>query len=728
MSIRKSIFVRIVFAGVLSYGQLVSAQEAGIRGFLDEEVNLQRQREELFRSIPEPTNLREYMRIISESPHHAGAPGSRRVAEYILSQFASWGLEAYIEEHEALMPFPVERVVELIEPERIQLRLEEPAIPEDQDSGDIEGLPNYNAYSADGDVTAELVYVNYGIPEDYDRLEELGISVEGKIVIARYGRSWRGIKPKLAWEHGAVGCIIYSDPKDDGYFQGNVYPEGPFRPEYGVQRGSVMDMPIYPGDPLTPGWGSEPGARKLDRADAETLLKIPVLPISYGDALPLLKHLGGPVAPEDWRGALPITYQIGPGPSTVHLKLSFDWQVRPLYNVIARIDGAEFPDQWIVYGNHHDAWVNGATDPTSGNVVLMETARGLGQLLDQGWRPKRTIFFASWDGEEWGLLGSTEWAEKHKTELNANGVVYINSDSTSAGWLSAGGSHSLQWFVNELARDVSGPRSDGSVFDELKARQLEQADSLDEQLQIENREHFPITALGSGSDYTVFLDHLTMASLNLGFGGESRGGVYHSKYDSFTWYTNFGDKNFKHGRALSQIMGTALLRLADATVLPFNFIDYANTMDVYVDEIEHYYNELDTNETLDLASLRLALSELESAGEAYERRLTTVTHTSPSVIHTHKDLLSELNRLIYTSERTLAYAGGLPKRAWFRHLVYAPGLYTGYGVKTLPGIREGVEEGAWDEARSYVTRAAAAVTALAAQVDQVADLLVQITQ
>ena len=326
------------------------------------------------------------MRATSGEPHHAGAPGSRRVADYVLEKFKSWGLEATIEEHEALMPFPRERALELVAPEKYTATLEEPQVDDDPDSADDGQLPTFNAYAADGDVTAELVYVNYGVPEDYEHLEKAGVDVKGKIVIARYGRSWRGIKPKVAWEHGALGCIIYSDPRDDGYFQGDVYPLGPYRPEHGVQRGSVMDMPVHPGDPLTPGWGSERGGRKLERSESKTLLKIPVLPISHADALPLLRQLRGPVAPESWRGALPMTYHLGPGPARVRLKVGFDWQNRPLYNVIARIPGSEFPDEWIVYGNHHDAWVNGAHDPTSGNVVLMETARTLAELVKSGWR------------------------------------------------------------------------------------------------------------------------------------------------------------------------------------------------------------------------------------------------------------------------------------------------------------------------------------------------------
>jgi N-acetylated-alpha-linked acidic dipeptidase len=412
-----------------------SQQAPGIRGFTMAGATAEREREQRFQSVPLPDNLREYMQAIAAEPHHAGSPGSRKVAEYILAKFKSWGLNAAIEQSEALMPFPVERVVELVAPERYTAVLKEPAVAADPDSGDAGQLPTFNAYSADGDVTADLVYVNYGTPEDYEQLNKLNVDVKGKIVLARYGRSWRGIKPKVAWEHGAVGCIIYSDPRDDGFFQGDVYADGAWRPGAGVQRGSVMDMPVHPGDPLTPGSASGAAAKPIARAESKTLLKIPVLPISYDDAIPLLKNLKGQVAPETWRGALPVTYHVGPGPAKVHLKLTFDWQVRPLYNVIVRIAGAEYPDEWIIHGNHHDAWVNGASDPTSGNVALMETARGLAELLKTGWKPRRTIVIASWDGEEWGLLGSTEWAEAHRDELAAKAVAYINSDSTGKGWL-----------------------------------------------------------------------------------------------------------------------------------------------------------------------------------------------------------------------------------------------------------------------------------------------------
>jgi N-acetylated-alpha-linked acidic dipeptidase len=549
----------------------------------------------------------------------------------------------------------------------------------------------------------------------------MGIDVRGKIVIARYGRSWRGIKAKLAQSHGAVGCLIYSDPRDDGYFEGVTYPQGPFRPEHGVQRGSIMDMPVHPGDPLSPGFGAKTDERRLAIEDAKTLIKIPVLPISYGDALPFLRNLRGKVAPEEWRGALPVTYHIGPGPSKARLKLSLEWRTRPLYNVIAKIDGTLFPDEWILHGNHHDAWNNGAEDPTSGNVALMETARGFAELLKQGWKPKRTIVFASWDGEEWGLLGSTEWAETHKTELMEKGVVYINSDSTGKGWLGMQGSHTLQEVLNDVARTVQDPVKGVSLFEAARAHALEEAKD-DERAEIEKSEDLRIGALGSGSDYTAFLDHLTMASLNLGFGGESKGGIYHSNYDSFDWYTRFSDGEFVYGRALSQVIGTTMMRLANATILPFNFVDLADTMDRYVVDIEKTREKAKDAPEIDLAPVKTAIGKLREAGEAYEAALGSLQNVSTQALEAQPEL-KNLNRLLYSSERRLAHDEGLPKREWFRHQIYAPGLYTGYGVKTLPGIREGIEEEAWEEAKYYVKVVSDVLGSLVTQVDEARALL-----
>jgi N-acetylated-alpha-linked acidic dipeptidase len=719
----------LTLAAVLLVPPTIHSQPPqGIRGFTAASAEGERTLERQFRAIPSPGNLREYMQAITEEPHHAGSPGSRKVAEYILDKFKSWGLDASIEPAEALLPYPVERTLELVGPERFVAALKEPPIPADKDSADEGQLPTFNAYSADADVTADLVYVNYGIPEDYEQLAKLNIDVKGKIVLARYGHSWRGIKPKVAAEHGAAGCIIYSDPRDDGFFQGDPYADGPWRPEQGVQRGSVIDLPVEPGDPLTPGWGSEPGGRRLDRSEATTLMKIPVLPISYADALPLLRNLKGPVPPEPWRGGLPLTYHVGPGPAKVHLKLAFDWQVRPLHNVIVRIPGTEFPDEWIIHGNHHDAWVNGASDPTSANAALMETARGLAELLKTGWKPKRTIILASWDGEEFGLMGSTEWAEKHQDELRTKAVAYINSDSTGKGWLGMSGSHSLQAFVNGVARDVDDPRGSGtSVLEAKRTRLAEQAKTAAERDRVRAGHDIAIDALGSGSDYTAFLDHLQIASLDLGFGGDDGGGIYHSIYDSFYWYTSFSDGSFVHGAALSKTIGTALLRLADAEILPFEFNGTADALRQYVEEIEKLAAADPSGgaRPAALTPLRAAIVKLSKAAVDYERAVARVPAAGEGM--TKRPELAELNRLLYSTERAFRYEAGLPRRPWFKHLGYAPGLYTGYAVKTLPGVREAVEQRQWDEASRFVGIVADAVSALAADVDHAASLVKKVT-
>jgi N-acetylated-alpha-linked acidic dipeptidase len=670
-----------------------------------------------FRAIPRAELLREYLKILSAEPHHLGSAAGKKNAEWMRDKFRAWGLSAELEEFEVLFPTPKERTLELIEPVKYTAQLREPIITEDPDSGDANQLPTYNAYSGDGDVTAPLVYVNYGVPADYEQLEKMSVEVRGKIVIARYGASWRGIKPKVAYEHGAVGCLIYSDPKDDGYYQGPVYPEGPYRPEHGAQRGSVMDMPIHPGDPLTPGVGAVKGAQRLAREEAKTILKIPVLPISYGDALPLLRSLKGQVVPEAWRGALPITYRTGAGETKVHLKLSFDWKQVTLYNVIARITGSAYPDEWIIRGNHHDAWVNGADDPISGMVALLEEARAFGELMKQGWRPRRTLIFCAWDGEEQGLLGSTEWVELHAEELKQKAVVYINSDSTGKGFFGMSGSHTLEHFINDVARSVSDPKEGKSLWEVLHARRAAQARSDEEKREARQRADIRIGALGSGSDYTAFLDHLGIASLNLGFGGDGGGGVYHSIYDSFTWYTKFSDVNFEYGRALVQAAGTATLRLADAQILPFEFVNFAETVGRYVDELARL-----PKQNVDLTALQKAAERLGQSADGYDRALRVLAGAGGMKAE-HAGELKELNRLLYQSERRLLAEAGLPRRAWFRHQIYAPGFYTGYGVKTLPGVREAIEQKNWGEASAQVGVISRTLDALSAQIEAAAGKL-----
>jgi N-acetylated-alpha-linked acidic dipeptidase len=694
---------------------------APIRGFPPEDWKAQHELEEKAKAIPTPARIRIYMERIASKPHQAGSPASKAVADYLAAQLKDWGLDVRTEEFEALMPYPTSRVLEMTAPVKFHAELKEPAVAEDPGTSEPGQLPTYNAYSASGDVTAPLVYVNYGIAEDYKELRREGVDVKGKIVIARYGRSWRGVKVKLAQENGALGCLIYSDPREDGYFQGDVYPKGPMRPELGVQRGSVLDMAVYPGDPLSPGWAAEPGAKRLPLAEAKSLLKIPVLPISYGDAKPLLEQLGGAMVPETWRGALPITYHTGPGPAIVHLKVDFDWSTKPLHDVIATIPGSEYKDQWIVYGNHHDAWVNGASDPASGAAVLLETARTLSLLRRQGWQPKRTIVFALWDGEEFGLMGSTEWTEKHLKDLQSKAAVYLNSDNTGRGALMAGGSHSLETFLTEVLRDVNEPAGPRSLLDAAKLDPGRTPRS--KAGQESSPPEFHLTPLGSGSDYVPFLDHAGVASMNLGFGAGDAG-VYHSIYDTLAWFDHFSDGGLAYGRVLSQVMTTSILRLAGAPVLPFEFGALERTVRGYADDLQKQALLIQAQQkrpgSLDLRGVQLQLARLDAASKVYEEQLALAMKRPPPL---GGDRFAKVNGALQKAEGTLLSAGGLPGREWYQHQLYAPGLYTGYDAKTLPGVREAVEAQHWDEANEQARRVAQALHALSAQVEEASRLL-----
>jgi len=708
----------------------VSADDQSLAGYSSESSRAERQLEEKFREIPSPENLRAYMQHLSARPHNVGTAYDKENAEWIAAKFKDFGLDTHIEQFDVLYPTPKERVVELVEGgPKFSAKLQEPALPEDPTSSQqAEQLPTYHAYSKDGDVTAPLVYVNYGIPEDYEELDRMGISVKGKIVIARYYHSWRGIKPKVAAEHGAVGCLIYSDPHEDGFVQGETFPKGAWRPKDGVQRGSVADMPLYPGDPLTPGVGATKDAKRLKIEDALTITKIPVLPISYADAQPLLEALTGRVAPPQWRGGLGITYHVGPGDAKVHLKVKSNWGTKPVYDVIAKIPGSTFPDEWVLRGNHHDAWVNGAEDPTSGMVAVLEEARALGELLKAGWKPKRTIIYCAWDGEEPGLLGSTEWAETHYDELRAHAVAYINSDSNGRGYLGIEGSHTLEKFSNEIARDITDPETKFSTWKRNHLHEIAEAKSPEDREKIRQRTDERIGALGSGSDYTAFLQHDGVASMNIGFGGEDGGGIYHSIYDDFYWYTHFSDTNFQYGRALAQTGGTAILRLADADLLPFEFADFAETMDTYVKELKALAQKTQTDiqernreieegvfqatddpkkpliappvETvppyLNFAPLDNATVALGRSAAEYRKALEKINANGGGAMAASS--LADVNKLLIESERKLTNAEGLPNRPWFKHQIYAPGFYTGYAAKTMPAVREAIEQKQWKQA------------------------------
>lgn len=714
---------------------LVSAQTPApqLAGFNAASAPKQFELERQFDTTLSRQHMDRWLKDFSSRPHHVGSPGGKIVADKIAALLKSWGYETEIETFYPLFPTPKTRLLEMISPGRYTARLVEPPVEGDATSAQTDGLPVYNSYSADGDVTGQLVYVNYGVPADYERLAKMGIDVKGKIVIARYFGSWRGIKPKVAAEHGAIGCIIYSDPKEDGYFNGDVYPKGGYRPPFSAQRGSVLDMPVYPGDPLTPGIGATKDAKRLAQKDAQTIMKIPVLPISYGDAEPLLRALGGPVAPSEWRGALPFTYHVGPGAATVHLKLEFDWKLTPAYDVIARMKGAERPEEWILRGNHHDGWVFGASDPLSGTVEMLEEARGIAELAKQGWRPKRSIVFCVWDGEEPSLLGSTEWTEQHAAELQQHAAVYINTDSTGRGFVELGGSHSLELFATQAARDVQDPAYQVSALERKQASQYARTGTKPAE--------FTIDPLGSGSDFTPFLQHLGIATLNFGFGGEEEYGVYHSQYDSYDHHVRFEDPDLQYAVTTAQLGGHMILRLANADVLPLRFENLSKTVAGYVKEVTKLadderekterYNALAASGALRLASdprktniaaapkqpvpfvnfapLQNAVAKLQTSVDAWSKLDTG--KLSPAQA-------GALDEILIKAEQTLLDDRGLPSRPWYRHLLYAPGLYTGYGVKTLPGVREAIEQRDWPEAETQIGRVSSVINALATQIDR----------
>jgi N-acetylated-alpha-linked acidic dipeptidase len=694
-----------------------------------------------------------WLKILSSEPNHVGSPHDRANAEFILARFKEFGWDAHIETFQVLYPTPISTLVEMVSPERIRLGGQEPAIPGDSTSGNTAGaLPPYVAYQGDGDVTAPLVYVNYGMPADYEALARLGVDVKGKIVIARYGVGWRGLKPKLAQEHGAAGCIIYSDPEDDGYHDGDIYPKGGARPPVGVQRGSVQDMPITPGDPLTPGVGATANAKRLTRAQAATILKIPVVPMSYGDAQKLLAGLDGPIAPRPWQGGLPITYHVGGGEAgvKVHLAIKSDWSLKPIYDVIAKLPGATRPDEWVIRGNHHDAWVFGANDPLSGNVAMLSEAKALGALWKQGWRPQRTIVYASWDGEEPGLLGSTEWAETHADELKHKGLLYINSDTNGRGWLGAQGSHDWQHLVNAVAADVRDPETGATVAERSRAHLLaagyDGAATREDPsfLAAEAGADLPLGPLGSGSDYTAFLQHLGIPALNIGYGGEDEsGGVYHSVYDSYDHQTRFDDPGQKYGAALSKTIGRLVLRVADSDTPPQRFSDFATTVDRYLGEIQRLEDARRSGDRLrekmfredafriasdplkpvgapeamartphvELAVLEDSVDRLKTSASAYDAAYADRSSSLPPAQR------NRLNAMLRDIDQLLMSDAGLPFRPWFRHMIYAPGRFTGYGAKTLPGVREAIEERRFPDAAAYAKTIATVLDAYSARLD-----------
>lgn len=672
----------------------------GMRGFTAENTMTQERYETDFKKRLSVERSRRKLRYLTEEPHLAGTENSRKVAEYIRSEFESYGLQVQVYEYQVYLPHPLEVHVELISPTQHLAVSKESGWEWDKDSYETEIVPGYNAYSPDGDVTAELVYVNRGLPEDYRILRERGVSVEGKICIARYGGSYRGVKAKVAGDNGAVALILYSDPADDGYMRGDVYPRGPWRSADAIQRGTVKYIFQHASDPLTPGWAATKDAERIPITEATDLPKIPVVPIAYRDAEPFLKALAGANVPPEWQGGLPFAYHIGPGPAKVRIKVRCEHSTRPIYNVIAKLMGTEYPDEWVILGNHHDAWVYGAADPGSGTTALLEVAESLGELAEEGIRPNRTIVFASWDAEEFGILGSTEWVEELKTELQRKAVAYLNVDIAATGtrfYVSA--TPSLRELIRDVTESVIDPRTLKPVYENWRTTQ--------------DREIPQIGNLGSGSDHSPFVGHAGISAVSMGFGGAY--GVYHAMQDNFYWMEHFGDPTFQYQVTMSKIWGTLALQLANADILPFDYETYATDLMVPVKLLQNSGSEIKIAKEVKV--LDDLLTEWQQAAGLLNRELTRYLDAG------NFSEISEINRRLYQLERRLTDEEGLPLRPWFKHLIYAPGLNTGYAAVVFPGVLDAIEQGDSTQVQTEIDRLAAAFTRMIQGINAIRETL-----
>jgi len=684
-----------------------STPVAPIDGFTTESSANERRWEEAFQRIPASDSAREHLRRLTAEPHVAGTKEDYATAIYVRDKIRSYGISSELNEYDVLLNYPKQpAIVELITPRRrVRLQVKEAVVPEDPSSSSPKIIPLFNGYSPSGDVTAPLVYANYGLPPDYAALKKLGVDVKGKIVIARYGNSFRGVKAKVAEDNGAIGLIIYSDPADDGYAQGDVFPKGPWRPESSAQRGSVQYLFQAPGDPLTPGRPSIPGEPRLKMEDANNLTRIPVQPISYGDAKQLLEPLGGPVRPDGFQGALPFSYHVGGTDAVkVHLKTVMDYKIRKIWNVISRIEGNEEKDRWVIMGNHRDAWTFGAVDPNSGSTAMLEAARGFGQLLKSGWQPRRTIVMCSWDGEEYGLLGSTEWAEHYAEELKQKAVVYLNMDAAVSGANFGASSVPSMWkMIRAATRDVQDPKSGKSIYqqwqDSSRARRAD-AEMTNAQSSDTAIAEARIGALGSGSDYTPFLQHLGVSSIDMGFGGDY--GVYHSAYDSFYWMSHFGDPTFAYHVTAARIWGLIAMRMAGAEGLPFDYRDYATQISEFFEESMKNAKRRNLASGFDEKPMRDAIKRfLEEAERTEKGRQDAVSSLRSG---TADKKLGRINDALIAVERALTDSRGLRGRTWYRHQIYAPGTYTGYAAQPLPDFRQALEDRNTTNAREALER------------------------
>ena len=661
-----------------------------IAGFRD--VANEQEIEKKFMAVPDPKLAEEHLRILTQAPHIAGSPEDKATAEYVARKFRDAGLETSIVEYKVWFNYPAEIRVDMTAPPGVEMhgpRREH--VDDDPFQDDPRIVTAYNAMSPSGDVEADVVYANYGSPEDFDKLKEMNVDVHGKIVIVRYGENFRGVKAFVAQERGAAGVIIYSDPKDDGYYRGDAYPKGPWRPASGVQRGSIGYMFQFPGDPTTPGIASAPSlpdAKRISPAQSEQLPKIPVTPLCYADASPILEHLGGQASPREWQGALPFTYHVGPGPAKVRLHLKQDYQFRTIWDVIGKVPGTAFPNEWVVAGNHRDAWVYGAVDPNSGTAALLETVHGVGELLKSGWKPKRTIVFGSWDAEEEGLMGSTEWGEDHAQELS-NAAAYFNMDVAVSGKkFGASGVPSLKEFIREISKAVPSPQG-GTVYDAWKiaSQPKDEKHRSDENKTGNSRSpaasfpgDVPVGDLGSGSDYSVFLQHLGVPSTDISSSGAY--GVYHSAFDDFTWFKKFGDPDFAYEQEMARVYGLEAIRMADADVLPYDYEDYGKEILVYLDVARSKARDKFGDKAPNFDAAFAGARHLQDAGAKILQKQRKIP-AAPE----------RLNAALREAERALLIPDGLPNRPWYHHAIYAPGQYTGYAAVVIPGVNEAIDRG-----------------------------------
>ena len=708
------VFLALLASSLRAFDQ-PGTENSGIAGFRD--VAAQRELDKRFLAVPDPKLAEEHLRILTQAPHIAGSPEDKATADYVAQKFRDAGLEAEIVEYKVWMNYPAEISVDMTAPEGVQMhgpRREH--VDADPFQDDPRVVMGYNGMSPSGDAEADVVYANYGSPEDFDKLKALNVDVRGKIVIVRYGQNFRGVKAFVAQERGAAGVIIYSDPKDDGYYRGDAYPKGPWRPASGVQRGSIGFMFQFPGDPTTPGVASVPSlpdSKRIAPVDSPQLSKIPVTPLSYADASPILEHLSGPASPREWQGALPFTYHVGPGPAKVKIHVKQDYQFRTIWDVIGKIRGTSSPDEWVVAGNHRDAWVYGAVDPNSGTAAMLEAVHGLGDLLKAGWKPKRTVVFGSWDAEEQGLIGSTEWGEDHAHDL-ANAAAYFNVDVAVSGpKFGASGVPSLKQFLREVTKAVPSAQG-GTVYDVWKKSSLQSPDSSRPQETsggtyrppaADVRGDAPVGDLGSGSDYTVFLQHLGVPSTDVGSTGDY--GVYHSVFDNFAWFKKNADPDFRYEQQMARVFGLEVLRMADADVLPYDYEDYGKEILVYLDAAKHKAKDRFGDKAPDFSAAVEGARHLEQAGAKMLQKQRKLP-AGPE----------RMNAVLRDTERTLLIPEGLPNRPWYRHAIYAPGQYTGYAAVVIPGVNEAIDAGDQRRTEQQIAVLAAALHRAAMVLEQ----------